>query len=119
MFTDPQSVTISGSAKSMPRIKMGTSDSTYRTADETVQLRISHQTTKSRTRRMVRLDQNVIAADPLTAVNVSQSAGVYLVVDEPKFGFTDEALTALVNALATWLTASSSANVAKLLGSES
>lgn len=116
MFTDPQSVTINAVAKSMPRIKQGTTDATYRTADESFQLRISHQPTKSRTRRMVRLDQTVVAADPLTAVNTSQSASVYLVVDEPKYGFDDASLDYMVDGLVAWLTP---ANIAKLLGSES
>jgi hypothetical protein len=99
----------------MPKIKQGVTDSTYRTADETFQLRVSHQSTKSRTRRMVRLDQTIIAADPLSAINTSQSAGVYLVIDEPKFGFDDATLDYMVDALVAWLTAG---NIAKLLGSE-
>jgi hypothetical protein len=115
MFSDPQSVTVNSVAKSMPRIKIGTTDATYRTADEEFQFRISHQTTKARTRRMVRLDQTKIAADPLTAVNTSQTAGIYLVVDEPKYGFSDSDLDYLVDALVAWLTAG---NIAKLLGSE-
>lgn len=115
MFADPQSVTVNSVAQSMPRIKIGASDSTYRKADETIQLRISHQSTLKRTRRMVRLDSTVIAADPLTAVNTSQSAGIYLVIDEPKFGFSDADLDNLVDALVGWLTAG---NIAKLLGSE-
>lgn len=115
MFADPQVVTVNTVAQSMPRIKLGSSDATYRTADETFQMRISHQTTKSRTRRMVRLDQTVIAADPLTTNNYSQTAGVYLVIDEPKFGFTDAQLDYLADALIAWLTP---ANIAKVLGSE-
>jgi hypothetical protein len=115
MFTDPQTVTINAVAQSMPRIKVGATDSTYRTADETFQFRISHQTTKNRTRRMVRIDKTVIAADPLTAVNSSQSAGVYLVIDEPKFGFSDADLDFIVDGFIAWFTAG---NIAKLLGSE-
>lgn len=116
MFADPQSVTINAVPVSLPRVSIGTSESTYRSADETVQLRISHQASKGRKRRMVRLDQTVIAADPLTAENASQKAGIYLVVDEPSFGFDDTDLDYLVDALIAWL---SSANIAKLLGSES
>lgn len=116
MFSDPQSVTINAVPVSLPRVSVGASDSTYRSADETVQMRISHQATKGRKRRMVRLDQTVIAADPLTAENSSQKAGIYLVVDEPTFGFTDAVLDDLVDALVAWLT---EANIAKLLGSES
>lgn len=116
MFADPQSVTINAVPKSMPRIKQGQTDCTYSTADGEFKLRISHQATKTRTRRMVRLDQTVIAADPLTAVNAAQTAGVYLVVDEPVFGFDDVQLDYLVDGVVGWLT---SGNIAKLLGSES
>lgn len=115
MFTDPQSITVNSVAQSMPKIKIGSTDATYRSADEAFQMRISHQSTKSRTRRMVRIDQTLIAADPLTATNVSQTAGVYLVIDEPKFGFSDAQLDYLVDALIAWLTP---ANIAKVLGSE-
>lgn len=116
MFTDPQSVTVNSVAKSMPRVANGQSDATYRTADEVFQMRISHQMSKGRKRRMVRLDQTVIAADPLSAENSSQRAGIYLVIDEPTFGFSDTELGYLVNALSAWFTAG---NIAKLLGGES
>lgn len=116
MFADPQSVTINATPVSLPRIAVGNQEATYRSADETVQLRVSHQDSKGRKRRMVRLDQTTIAADPLTAENTSQKAGVYLVIDEPKYGFADEDLDYLVDALVAWL---SSANIAKMLGGES
>lgn len=116
MFSDPQSVTINAVPFSLPRILVGNAEATYRSADDTVQMRISHQDSKGRKRHMVRLDQTKIAADPLTSENSSQKAGVYLVVDEPSFGFTDADLDYVVDALIAWL---SSANIAKLLGSES
>jgi hypothetical protein len=65
---------------------------------------------------MIRLDQTVIAADPLTAINSSQKLGVYLVIDEPSFGFVDADVDNLVDALVGWLI---TANIAKVLGSES
>lgn len=114
-FSDPQSVTINAVPVSLPRISVGDSASTYKSADEAVQLRISHQATKGRKRRMVRLDKRVIAADPLTAENAYQTAGVYLVIDEPEYGFADADLDYIVDALIAWLTA---ANIAKVLGSE-
>lgn len=116
MYADPQSVTINAVPVSLPRVLTGNQEATYRSADETVQLRISHQAVKSRKRRMVRLDQTVIAADPLTSENSSQKAGIYLVVDEPDFGFTDTELGYLITALKDFL---SSGAVAKLLGGES
>lgn len=116
MYADPQSVTINAVPVSLPRVSTGASEATYRAADETVQMRISHQSSKGRHRRMVRLDKTVVAADPLSAENSSQKAGIYLVVDEPTFGFADADLDYLVDALIAWLT---SANIAKLLGGES
>lgn len=116
MFSDPQSITVNAVATDCPRIKVGDANATYRSADETLQFRVSHQFTGTRSRRMVRLDQTVVAADPITAVNKSQTAGVYLVIDEPSFGFSDTQLDYLVTALKDWC---STTNVAKLLGSES
>lgn len=115
-FADPQSITVNAVPESMPRISSGESQSVYKTADDDFQMRISHQKTKSRVRRMVRVDQKVVAADPLTAENTYQTAGVYLVVDEPEFGFTDTELGYLVTALTDWLAAGT--NTSKLLGSE-
>lgn len=115
-FTDPQSVTVNAVPKSLPRIgSEGSQGSKYCTADGEFSMRISHQKTKGRWRRMVRLDQQVIAADPLTAENAYQSAGVYLVIDEPEFGFDDTTLDYLAAALIAWLSAG---NRAKLYGGE-
>lgn len=114
-FADPQSVTINAVPVSLPRVAIGSSDCTYRAADGSVQLRISHQATKGRIRRMVRLDQTLIAADPLTAENAYQKAGIYVVIDEPEVGFTDTQLDYLADALIAWLT---TANIAKVLGAE-
>jgi hypothetical protein len=63
---------------------------------------------------MARLDQTVIAADPLTAENAYQKAGVYLVIDEPNYGFSNDEVGYLVEALKTWLT---SANITAMLAS--
>lgn len=115
-FTDPQSITVNTVTKSMPRIKSDGTKSIYKTADEEFQFTISHQESKSRTRRMVRVDQRKVAADPLTSVNEYKTAGVYVVIDEPEYGFTDTELGYIVAALTAWLTAG---NVAKVCASES
>lgn len=117
MFSDPQSVTINAVPVSLPRVSVGDGKATYRSADGTVEMKISHLlTSKNRSRHMVRLNQTVIAADPLTSVNASCEAGIYIVIDEPEFGFTDTTLDYLVDALIAWHT---SGNIAKVLGGES
>lgn len=118
-FADPQSVTISGDAKSLPRV--GTSDgkSTYRKDDSTVEMTISHQYGK-RTRRAIRLISNKIVEDPLlSTVNVPVSTSITLVVDSPVVGFTNAELKAVVDGLTAYLTASSGAKVTQFLGGES
>lgn len=119
MYNDPQTITINGVANTLNRVAIADMAATYRNAEETVQLRISHRSAKNRTRRMARIDQTIIAADPLTTEQDFQSAGVYIVVDEPKVGFSDAQLQYLVSALVAWLTANTNANTTKLLGSES
>lgn len=119
MYADPQTVTINGVANTCNRVAVGDLSSTYRTADETVQLRISHKSAKNRTRRMARIDQTIVATDPLSAEQQYQTAGAYIVVDEPKVGFSDAQLQYIITALTTWLTANTNANTTKLLGSES
>lgn len=114
-FSDPQSVTIDGTAHSMPRVSSEGTKSLYSEADETLKMTISHQESKNRTRHMVRLDLRTIAADPLTAVNEYQTVGVYLVIDEPEYGFTDDNIDDLCTGFKTWL---SSANILKVLGAE-
>jgi predicted Zn-dependent peptidase len=78
-------------------------------------MKISHQESKSRTRRMVRVDQRVVATDPLTSVNEYKTLGVYLVMDEPEYGFSDTEIDYVVQALKTWL---STANVLKVLSNQ-
>jgi hypothetical protein len=64
---------------------------------------------------MIRVDQRVVAADPLTSVNEYKSLGVYVVIDEPEYGFSDTEIDYVVQALTDWLT---TANVTKVLGNQ-
>ena len=114
-FTDPQTITVNTVAQTLNRIKSDGYRSEYLEADEEFRMTISHQESKSRTRRMIRVDQRVVAADPLTSVNEYKSLGVYLVIDEPEYGFSDAEIDYVVQALCTWL---STANVTKVCGNE-
>lgn len=115
-FADPQSITVNAIAKSMDRVKSEGFRSEYAMPDQEYKMVISHQVTKGRIRRMVRVDFRKVVADPLTAVNDYQNLGVYFVIDEPEYGFTDTDIDYVVQALKTW---ASSANVLKVLGNQS
>jgi membrane-bound inhibitor of C-type lysozyme len=113
-FATPQSVTVDSVATDLHRVIDEKTASTYSSADKTLEMRISHQETKSRTRHLVRLDKTVVATDPLSAESAYQKAGVYIVIDEPIFGFDDADLDDLTDALKAWL---STANITALLSS--
>lgn len=114
-LADPQSITVATVAKSMALIEVDKTKSIYQNDDGTYKFTVSHQLSGKRTRRMVRIDRKAVAADPLTAVNASVSLGVYVVIDEPSFGFSDQEIVDTVAALSAWLT---SANVGKVLTSQ-
>jgi hypothetical protein len=117
-FADPQSVTINAVATSLPRTGSGAASGGFTSADGTVTMTISHAYGK-RTRRVVRLNQSKVSADPLLpSQNVRSSQSVYLVVDVPVNGFTNTEIKYLVDALSGYLAAGSGAKVTQLLGGE-
>ncbi len=119
MLADPQSVTVNAVAQSMPRVSSGTNRGSFQKDDETYSLTISHEYGK-KTRRLVRLDNRKVAPDPLfPAQNTYYTAGVYLVVEEPPVGYTNAELKLIVDGFLAYLSASSGANVTKILGGES
>lgn len=114
-LSDPQTLTVNSVAQTLNRIKSDGYRSEYLEDVEEFKLTVSHQESGDRTRRMARVDQRVVAADPLTSVNEYKSLGVYLVIDEPEYGFSDTEIDYVVQALCTWL---STATVTKLLGNQ-
>lgn len=119
MFSDPQSVTISSVANTLPRVSVNGSSSTYQKDDGNVKLTVSSAYGK-RTRRTARLDFRKTAPDPLfPAQNTPYSMSTYIVCDVPVAGFSVSEQKQIVDALTAWLTASTGANVIKLLGGES
>jgi len=130
MFSDPQSVTItgynSGAAISLPRISNQGSKSIYQSNDGFYTLTISHQfsgkadTAAYRVRSMYRLDVKVLATDPFNAdKSIYQDFGAYIVLDKPAFGFTATNMVNIVAALVTQISASSYTAAGKLVGNES
>jgi hypothetical protein len=115
-YADPQSLTISGTATSLPRTGLSLSEGTFRSGDQTVTLEIQH-TNGKRNRHVVKVTTNTIVADPLVpSINKPVSYSAHMVIDGPLQGVTALQLQKLGEALAGWTTA---ANLAKLVASES
>jgi hypothetical protein len=95
----------------------------YMSADGLVQMTVSHQQTgvgnKARIRSVVRIDRTKVATDPLTAENINVTASEYTVTDRPLVGFSAAEIIDSSNALTTWRTTGTNANVTKLYGLES
>lgn len=117
-FADPQTVTISGAAQTLARIGYSDSRGSFQKSDGLVGLTVGTSRGK-RLRHTLRLDHAKIAADPfVTTMNARYSMSVYLVVDRPMVGYTLAEAQAVVDGFTTYLTASSSANVTKMMGGE-
>lgn len=118
-FADPQSVTISAVAKSLPRVSSGANSGSFQKDDAEVVLDFSHSLGK-RNRRLVKLTHTKTAADPfVTGLNVLYKMGVHIVVDVPPVGYTIAEQKAVIDGFLAWATASSGAKITQFLGGES
>lgn len=118
MFSDPQSVTISGSAKSLPRTSSTENGAKFATSDRTHRMSVAHNYGR-RQRHTIRLEVDSITANPLVAgQNVVNSMSTYLVVDLP-VGYDTTTAKAVIDGFLASLSATSGANVTKLIGGES
>lgn len=120
MFADPQAVTIAGTAYTLPRVGSQQPDrrGNFVSADGNIQLSVSQNSTSARFRREIRLTQKKVAADPISAINKEVSTSVMIVVDEPRWGFIDSEISALLAALTAHFAASTKLAEGKLLGGE-
>jgi hypothetical protein len=117
-YADPQSVTISGTAISLPRVSTGENKSSYKSSDGLVQLSAS-SSYGNRNRRVLRLDHSKIVANPYSSLNELQSMSNYIVFDAPVVGYTNADILAVYAGFKTAFTASTDLLISKLLGGES
>jgi hypothetical protein len=118
-FSDPQSITISGTPISLPRVISGVNTSKYSSSDGLVDLTAS-SAYGQRTRRVLRVDHSKITADPfIPAQNRQVSMSNYIVFDVPAVGYSNADVTAVYAGFKALFTASSDALITKLLGGES
>jgi len=117
-LSDPLSITINGTAHSLPRTSAAPNKGTYTSNDGTVQETASHQYGK-RNRHLFRVDTSKVAADPFqSSVNARYAMSAYLVIDAPTVGYTVAEQKAVVDGLIAQLSASSGALITKIIGGE-
>lgn len=119
-YADPQSITITGTAYSLPRVPSEDQNriGKFSGNDGNTVVTVHQNSTNSRFRREFRLTSRKVAADPITAQNKELSASCVVVIDEPRYGFTDAELIALYTAITSSLSAGSNAKLVQLLNGE-
>jgi len=119
-FSDPQSITISGTTTSLPRVSTGPHNGEYSSSDGLIDLLASHSFSKDRARRVLRVNHSKISADPfIPSQNREVSMSTYMVFDVPLVGYTNTEVKAVYTGFKTLYTATSDALIDKLLGGES
>lgn len=120
LFSDPQSITVAGSAKSLPGVFTEGAKKVYSTDTGDFTLTVSHQKGKKK-RSVIRLDQHKVAADPFQSDrNVPADMSAYLVLEAPTNGlFTNTEQKDLIAALNAALQASTAALTVKFVAGES
>lgn len=123
MLSDPQSVTISGTTISLPRVASGDGYGRFTSADGTVVESVSHsrsgKNSTARIRHVFRLDHSKVAPDPLFPdQNAPYSMSSTLVVNVPVVGYTAAEILAVPVGQIAQLTASTNALLGKILGGE-
>lgn len=79
---------------------------------------IKQNQTKTRFRREFRIVDSKDFTDPLSGLTIPVGASVYLVVDEPKVGYSDGDLNDMVNGLIEFFDDALESNMFKLLSGE-
>lgn len=117
-FSDPQSITISGTAISLPRIPSGNKKGIFATSDLKTRIEVDPKV-GNRVSVSARLYQNKVVTDPLvTTTNVVVGDMVSLTINKPIAGYTDDDILAQVTGFIAWLTAGTNANLKKLIAGE-
>jgi len=118
-YADPQSITISGTAISLPRTNVQNNKSEYTSSDGLVKLTASHAYGR-RTRRVLRVDHSKIAPDLfIPAQNAKLSMSNYIVFDVPVLGYSPTEAKAVYDGFKAMFSASTDALITKLLAGES
>jgi hypothetical protein len=119
-LSDPQSITITGVANSLPNVSRVDRNATYSKDDGNVVEKITHSVGKARTRHSVRLDLSKVAADVYIPTQYRRLGSSFIfTVDVPNEGFSVTEQKDAVVGLFNQLTATSNAMLIKILGGES
>lgn len=117
-YTDPQTVTIDGSAHVLSRVLNGTKIGQFVGSDGAYSFEFAPSDTKNRLHNSIRLIGSKVTTDPLTTTNVRVGDTITLSINRPKDGYTNDEIEKQILGLIAWLTASTNANLKKFIARE-
>jgi hypothetical protein len=118
MLSDPQSVTISGTARTLPRLEERADTHVYTDRVNGIDLYVTQKVDKNdNLRTSVSLVSSEVYVDPITGLKSRLRPSVTVSAQQP-FGVTAGAAESLYDALTTALGASTKALLKKILGGE-
>jgi hypothetical protein len=119
LLADPQGITVNAIAYSLPRVGAALDAGSFRTADTTYGLSVTHAYNK-RTRRTARLDYKILAPDVMdSSLNVPYTGSVYTVFDMPNVGISRLQQGYMATGFMNWLSTSGFLNMNRILDGES
>lgn len=117
MLADPQSITIDGTALTLPRVLTGTREGLFENA--TSSLSTESTAKNGRLRSVTRLVQTKVTTDPLvSATNIVVHDSISLTINRPIQGYSDEDVLKQVSGFIAWLTAGTNTNLKKIIAGE-
>lgn len=117
-YTDPQTITINAVAIPLNRVNTGSTVGKFTSSDGQTRIEIDPKN-GNRLSRTARLYQQKTTADPLVAsTNVRVGDMLSFSVNLPQEGYTEAEVLLQAAGFITWLTASSNANLKKLIAGE-
>lgn len=118
-YSDPTSITNDAVPVSLPRVMTGTTVGRFVAADAAHELTIDPRTTAARRRNVGRYYRRRTGVDPsVPTLTTTFQSMVSFTIDRPRVGVTDAEIEKDALALIGWLTASTNANLKKLVGGE-
>lgn len=118
-FADPQTVTIDGTASTLPRVFEKENVGSFIGPNQDVEMVIRPTLTKAmRRHQVVQLKVAKNATDPISGIGKRVESTMSIVLDAPVAGFSDAELVAAASGLITWATAGTNANLKKFVAGE-
>jgi len=118
-FSDPTTVTINGTANDLFEVSNRENGKSYRSADGNVDMQIDHSYGRRESHR-IRFHRRHVSTNPLVpSSNQMTDQAVTITVNTDPSGWTATETKQFVDGVLAVLTASTGANITKLLGGQS